>query len=106
MSTTTAQKNSILNTVKLYFFPSIVTVISMMIWRDLSELRSDVKSLLAQSNIDKTRIDNLERDVRFLEQRVLGGIKPITQTTSIYYHHDRLFKHEEFYDVKKNLIKT
>lgn len=76
----------------------------MMIWRDISELRSDVKSLLAQSNIDKTRIDNLERDVRFLEQKVLGG-KPITQTGSILYHYDKLFKHEEFFDVEKKLVK-
>jgi hypothetical protein len=104
MSTPTAQKNSVLNTVKLYFFPSIVTVISMMIWRDINELRSDVKSLLAQSNIDKTRIDNLERDVRFLEQKVLGG-KPITQTGSILYHHDEFFKHEEFFDIEKKLVK-
>jgi hypothetical protein len=36
----------------------------------------------------------------------LGVIKTITQTTLTYYHRDRLFKHEEFYDVKKNLVKT
>ena len=35
----------------------------MMIWHDVSEIKSDVKALMAQSNIDKTRIDNLERNV-------------------------------------------
>lgn len=29
----------------------------------MNEIKSDVKALMAQSNIDKTRIDNLERQV-------------------------------------------
>jgi hypothetical protein len=33
----------------------------MMIWNDVTEIKSDVKALMAQSNVDKTRIDNLER---------------------------------------------
>lgn len=33
----------------------------MMIWNDVNEIKADVKALMAQSNIDKTRIDNLER---------------------------------------------
>lgn len=32
-----------------------------MIWNDVNEIKADVKALMAQSNIDKTRIDNLER---------------------------------------------
>lgn len=32
-----------------------------MIWHDVNEIKADVKALMAQSNIDKTRIDNLER---------------------------------------------
>lgn len=35
----------------------------MMIWNDVNEIKSDVKALMAQSNIDKTRIDALERQV-------------------------------------------
>ena len=35
----------------------------MMIWNDVSEIKADVKALMAQSNVDKTRIDNLERQV-------------------------------------------
>jgi hypothetical protein len=47
--------------VKLWLFPSLVTILGVLIWRDISEMKSDIKSLLAQSNVDKTRIDNLER---------------------------------------------
>lgn len=46
---------------KIWLFPSLVTILGTLIWRDISELKSDVKALLAQSNVDKTRIDNLER---------------------------------------------
>jgi hypothetical protein len=46
---------------KLWIFPSLVSIVAMMIWNDVSTIKADVKALMAQSNIDKTRIDNLER---------------------------------------------
>lgn len=48
---------------KIWIFPSLVSILAMMIWNDVSEIKSDVKALMAQSNVDKTRIDNLERQV-------------------------------------------
>lgn len=47
--------------IKVWIFPTLVTIIGMFIWQEIKEIKSDVKALLAQSNIDKTRIDNLER---------------------------------------------
>ena len=48
---------------KSWIFPGIVTVLGMMIWQDVTEIKADVKSLMLQSSVDKTRIDNLEREV-------------------------------------------
>ncbi len=48
---------------KVWIFPSLVSILAMMIWNDVNEIKSDVKVLMAQSNVDKTRIDNLERIV-------------------------------------------
>jgi hypothetical protein len=48
---------------KVWLFPTLISVISMFIWQEIKEVKADVKELLAQSNIDKTRIDNLERAV-------------------------------------------
>ena len=48
---------------KVWIFPSLVSILAMMIWNDVSEIKADIKMLMAQSNIDKTRIDNLEREV-------------------------------------------
>jgi hypothetical protein len=52
-----------LRAVKVWIFPSLVSLVSLLIWSDVNEIKSDLKVLMAQSNIDKTRIDNLERQV-------------------------------------------
>jgi len=95
-------KSSVANTLKIYVFPALVTILATLIWRDVTEMRTDVKMLLAQSNIDKTKIETLEKDVKSLEQAVFNK-KPIT---SIGYRHDQYFKPEEIYDVKKYIPKT
>jgi hypothetical protein len=64
----------------------------MLILRDISELRADVKQLLAQSNIDKTKIENLER--------ILYNKK----VTASYTAPDKLlFKHEDLFDINNYL---
>jgi hypothetical protein len=55
--------DSALSQFKNWIFPGLVSILGMMIWNDVNEIKSDVKALMAQSNIDKTRIDNLEREV-------------------------------------------
>jgi len=52
-----------LRAVKVWIFPSLVSLVSLLIWSDVTEIKADLKVLMAQSNIDKTRIDNLERQV-------------------------------------------
>jgi hypothetical protein len=48
---------------KVWVFPTLVSLVSLLIWNDVNEIKADVKLLMAQSNIDKTRIDNLERQM-------------------------------------------
>lgn len=57
------QENPAIQAFKVWIFPSLVSIISLLIWNDVNEIKADVKMLMAQSNIDKTRIDNLERVV-------------------------------------------
>ncbi len=49
--------------IKAWLFPSLITILAGIIWNDVQEIKADVKALMAQSNIDKTRIDNLERAI-------------------------------------------
>ncbi len=97
MSQSPPSKSSIANSIKLYLFPSLVTIVSMLIWRDVSELRNDVKMLLAQSNVDKTKIDQLEKDVKSLELAVFNKKKTVLYNQPVT---DRLFKHEEFFEIE------
>lgn len=49
--------------IKAWMFPGLITILATMLWYDIREIKQDVKALMAQTNIDKTRIDNLEREV-------------------------------------------
>ena len=49
--------------VKLYLFPGLVSVLGLVIWSIVSEIRSDMKFLMSQYSADHVRIDNLERVV-------------------------------------------
>jgi hypothetical protein len=55
--------NPSIGTFKAWIFPTLVSLVSLLIWNDVNEIKSDVKQLMAQSNVDKTRIDNLERQL-------------------------------------------
>ena len=60
---TAMNENPTLKSIKLWIFPTLISLVGLLIWSDVNEIKGDVKALMAQSNIDKTRIDNLERQV-------------------------------------------
>ena len=67
---TTKQESSVIADIKNWLFPGAVTIIGIFagimlkdIKDDLAEAKADVKALMVQSSVDKTRIDNLEREV-------------------------------------------
>jgi hypothetical protein len=59
----TKQNEAVVNTVRTWIFPGLAALVGAMMWSTLNEIRSDLKTLMSQSAIDKTRIDNLERAV-------------------------------------------
>lgn len=100
-------KQSALNALKVYLFPTLVTILAMLIWRDVTELRNDIKALLAQSNIDKTKIENLEKDVKMLEQSVFNKrITASTESIDLTSYRDKYFKHEDIFDITKYIPKS
>ena len=48
---------------KLWIFPGLVSILGLVIWSIVSEIRSDMKFLMTQYSADHIRIDNLERVV-------------------------------------------
>ena len=94
------RENPSVQAFKVWIFPSLVSIIALLIWNDVNEIKSDVKALMAQSNIDKTRIDNLVNDVKALET-VIYNRKTAGNTTFFIPPHDPWYKPEEEYDIKK-----
>lgn len=64
------KSSPVVNGIKLWIFPSLVTILAMMIWRDVNELRADVKQLLAEAASNKVKIENLQQQVEKLNQAV------------------------------------
>lgn len=113
MSGVPTPKNTMGNAIKVYLFPALVTILATLIWRDVTEMRSDIKALLAQSNIDKTDIQNLKKDVQILEIAVFN--KKIVASNESSKQEDkpldliadiRYFKPEELYDITKYIPKS
>lgn len=63
-----ASSNQTVNQIKVWLFPTLIGIIATIIWNDVKEIKSDVKLLMAQSNIDKTRIDHLEKQLEKLQK--------------------------------------
>lgn len=89
--------------VKIWAFPVLLSVVGWFIVNTLQEIKhdlelvkQDVKTLLAQSNIDKTRIDNLEREVYKKTASLPFGSVP---TLPAKLHRDAMVVREE--DIKK-----
>lgn len=91
--------NPSMTAVKVWIFPTLVSLVSLLIWNDVNEIKSDVKALMAQSNVDKTRIDNLERQLfksasfpttpikNFPEYQELVAILPKNKLNTVIYEH-------------------
>lgn len=89
---------------KSWIFPSLVSILGIMIWQDVNEVKQDVKLLMAQSNIDKTRIDNLERSV-YTNKQHLVSIRiphpPNKLPSQVFYHEMVAIKPDHDEEIKR-----
>lgn len=97
-----ASSTSIKNTIMTWLFPSLVSVIGYIIYQDVAEIKADVKQLMAQSNIDKTRIDALERAV-YSKTAFQAPIPPEKTPAEIAYHNTVAIKPD---DEPVKIVKT
>lgn len=65
-----ANESAPVNALRTWIFPSVMSLVSLLIWSmindiksDIADVKADIKVLMAQSNVDKTRIDNIERQL-------------------------------------------
>ena len=72
----TASDKSMLNTVKVWLFPSVLSILCVMLYDDIREIKSDVKQLLAQAASDHTEIINLKSQVNLIDNKVFTFNSP------------------------------
>jgi hypothetical protein len=58
--------------VKEWITPSLISIVGMMLWSQLTELRTDVKQLLITQSGDVVKITSLEKDVEELKTNYLS----------------------------------
>lgn len=63
-------KQDVIGIVKEWVSPTLIAIIGIFIWRDLSELRDDVKYLITQQTTAQIKIETLEVKVGTLERDV------------------------------------
>lgn len=61
-------RTDVVSVIKEWAAPSLVAVVGIFIWRDLSELRDDVKFLITQQTASQVKIESLESKVNTLER--------------------------------------
>lgn len=58
--------------VKEWITPSLISIVGMMLWSQLTELRTDVKQLLITQSGDVVKITSLQKDVDELKTNYLS----------------------------------
>ena len=63
-------KGDVISTLKEWVAPALISIVGMLVWRDVTEMRADVKLLLTQQSADRVKIEQLEKDVDILKNYV------------------------------------
>lgn len=98
---------NVIDKIKIWASPTIVSILGMMIWADLREMKQDVKRLLEVSSSQQARIESLEKDLALIKGNYFRrasneGELPEKQLPFFI----PFAKHEEICDLDKELSKT
>jgi hypothetical protein len=78
----TSYRDPVMSRVKEYITPGLITILGVMLWAEISELKRDVKTLLANDAASKMKVDMLEKEIdRIRENISYNDTKPLAYTT-------------------------
>ncbi len=79
-----SSRPEMVSVIKEYISPILITVIGMFVWRDMSEMRNDIKTLLANQSANQVKIETLQADVTALKAYVYNSdFQPFVEGTRI-----------------------
>lgn len=64
-------KEEVISILKEWASPVLIAIVGMLLWRDVTEMRADIKLLLTQQSADRVKIEQLEKDVDMLKEVIL-----------------------------------
>lgn len=101
-------QKSVISTIKEWAAPSLVAIVGMLVWRDITELRSDVKLLLYEQSANHVKIEMLEADVKDMkiqinELTIRESNIPSSPQKDTFYVHNYALKEDEY--IKPVIIK-
>ena len=67
------EQDKILTTVKAWITPMLLMAVSVIMYDNMQEMKSDIKKLLAQSSADQIRLEYLEQEVGNLKSKVYAS---------------------------------
>ena len=70
MSDTQNGRSQMENVIKSYISPLLISIIGVFIWRDMSEMRQDLKLLLTNQSANQVKIATLQEDVSALKSDI------------------------------------
>ena len=96
---------NIIDKIKIWASPAILSILGMIIWADLQEMKHDVKRLLEVSSSQQARIESLERDIALIKGIYFkkASNEPIKQQDKTLPFFIPFAKHEEICDLKSQL---
>lgn len=62
-----------MNVIKQYIAPGLFSIIGLFLWRDVSEMRADLKTLIVKGPVDDIKIQNMQTDLDLLKAKALEG---------------------------------
>ena len=94
--------------IKAWAAPILFSSVTYLLWQDISEMKSDVKKLLAESEYKRAIIETLKEDVNQLKQSVYYNKKTAyydsnNMKNSLVKWQDVFYINEETYRLKKRI---
>lgn len=60
--------------IKAWLTPILMSILGVMIWHDLNEMKRDIKILLTKDSANQIRIEQLEKDVEIMKKQIYLGM--------------------------------
>lgn len=91
---------TIIDKIKIWASPAILSVLGMVIWTDLNEMKKDIKRLLEVSSSQQAKIESLEKDLSLIKGNYFRRTSKETDNSDKYLPFFMpVARHEEICDL-------